>query len=463
MRATNLPRLGGWVVGLWLYCAAGGAWADNRVWVGTDGTDSSSCGASGKPCRSISQAIENAVAGDVIWVGPGHYGDLSGTGTYTGPGDEHASLKILIGGGCVVCIDKPITIYSVSGAAVTLIDGNPATAYNATVAILADDVVFGSPGHGFTLAGGNEIGVLVDFNADGVPKKNIRIDSDVDVGDQNGFVFRGSVVGVFGCPPGPECLPTSQVLFTNDVATANPGVGFMATANRDFGPGRVIFQQNLASGCGTGYLVNTGDQGEGNIDPDSAGIVQLTGNVASHCGVGFNTLLPGTLYGNTAAYNAQSGFVLVPSRGQAFQNNSAIGNSGPGVLVDFSTDATVISVGFFSHFTRNNFFGNDRARPAALAFLVQITAPFSLPAGFPGSSAHCGVLNVGGTAALVGPEAVSPPPAQIIVAAFNYWGTNHGPTAMGSGDAAGGVCDLNGGQTITSQYSTTAWPVTSFP
>lgn len=44
------------------------------LWVTNDGADSATCGSRPRPCRSISQAIENAADGDTIWVGAGHYG-----------------------------------------------------------------------------------------------------------------------------------------------------------------------------------------------------------------------------------------------------------------------------------------------------------------------------------------------------------------------------------------------------
>lgn len=48
-----------------------------RIWVVTNiGVDESTCGTNASPCRSISQAIVNASAGDAIHVGPGRYGDL---------------------------------------------------------------------------------------------------------------------------------------------------------------------------------------------------------------------------------------------------------------------------------------------------------------------------------------------------------------------------------------------------
>ena len=54
--------------------------------VANNGIDSSICGTPGNPCRSISQAISNAVPGDVISVGRGRYGDLNNDGDFSRPG-----------------------------------------------------------------------------------------------------------------------------------------------------------------------------------------------------------------------------------------------------------------------------------------------------------------------------------------------------------------------------------------
>ena len=117
------------------------------LWVGNLGVDNASCRSQQSPCRSISQAIENAADGDTIKVGPGHYGNVSGTSTYGGLGDEHP--QIISNGGCVVCVTKAVRIYSVGGAAVTVIEGIPGTAYSTNVQVLHDGVVFGAPGVGF--------------------------------------------------------------------------------------------------------------------------------------------------------------------------------------------------------------------------------------------------------------------------------------------------------------------------
>ena len=86
-------RLHAGVAGVALFACVYGATvgttaAAATLWTSNVGSDSGSCGTSSSPCRSISQAIENATDGDTIWVGPGHYGDVNGDGNFTGPGDE---------------------------------------------------------------------------------------------------------------------------------------------------------------------------------------------------------------------------------------------------------------------------------------------------------------------------------------------------------------------------------------
>src|SRR5262245_17790196 len=73
------------------------------------GIDSPSCGSAAAPCRSISQAITNAAAGDTIEVGPGVYGDLTDNEDFQTPGEEAGGPAC---GPGVICLDKPLTIMS---------------------------------------------------------------------------------------------------------------------------------------------------------------------------------------------------------------------------------------------------------------------------------------------------------------------------------------------------------------
>jgi len=135
------------VAGLGLGALAGAAEAATLN-VANNGVDSGTCGAAASPCRSISQAIANASAGDRIVVGPGRYGDLDGDGAFTSAGEEAPSVAC----SCMIKVDKAVTIESRAGAGATVLDagGLPGT----VVGILASGVVFGRAKKGFTLTGG---------------------------------------------------------------------------------------------------------------------------------------------------------------------------------------------------------------------------------------------------------------------------------------------------------------------
>src|SRR5205085_3298064 len=106
------------------------------LYVANNGIDgaSCSCGTKGAPCRSITCAIGNAVAGDTIIVGPGKYGDLDDSGTIGQAGEENGSP----GCGCVLSLNKSVTLVSSDGAASTVIDAHAVTA-NTNVLIITTD------------------------------------------------------------------------------------------------------------------------------------------------------------------------------------------------------------------------------------------------------------------------------------------------------------------------------------
>lgn len=449
---------------------AGNAWAmSEEWWVTNNGADSPSCGSKTKPCRSISQAIENASADDVIEVGAGRYGNVTGGGTFSGPGDEHSQLIAAAPSseefgqqmGCIVCITKPLQIYSLHGAAVTIVEGTPSSMYPATVLIASPKVVFGAPGAGFTVTGGNAIGVDVDQNfLVNRLGQNITIEGDVDLGDHTGFSFTGQEFTDRPCPV-PQCQPTAQVLLANNEPDDNLGTGFAVAVRAFFGPGGVALRDNVARGAGTGFSVATGFQSEDG-SARSAGNVSLVGNVAAHNGLGFSTNLSGLMQANTAVGNLQAGILVVPSGRATFRGNSSIGNGGPGVIVNFSADRFDNEVDDQSHafqvFNQNNLYGNDRHRPPLLIALPNDSSGLGLD---PGPSAHCGVLNVGAVAALMGPGAFGPIPTEKIPATGNYWGSLSGPSSTSVGDAAGGVCDQNGGVTVAKPFATVAFGITN--
>ena len=428
------------------------------------GTDSSSCGSTTSPCRSISQAIENAASGDTIWVGAGHYGDLSGDGNFDATGSEHATTFSSITGyqACVVCITKAVKIYSYNGAAVTTIQVGPNAISPTTVYIGANNVIFGEAGHGFTITGGNVNGVVVDSLTDG----GATVSGNTDINDGTGFTAVGQFpMSGTECftPPGfpPSCPPTvGNIVLSGNQAIGN-GTGFAIQTygtNQRGGNMQFILQDNLALRAGTGFTVQQGLYGEcDDCDdaPVNAQSATILSNVAADSGLGFYLFGTGKVAYNLATNNSTAGFIILNVA--TFLGNSAIGNAGPGAIVEFLTPDPLVGGPQLPapvNISQNNFFSNDRSRPPLSLgyFYAGTPSPFN-----PGPSAHCGVLNVGEVAPA--DQAVVEPPSLPVIttpvlAANNYWGSAQGPQPNGPGDAAGGACDQDGGATTVKPFAT---------
>ena len=460
MNASRRKLLPAIISCLCIFILQSNANAGTNIYVTNDGTDTASCGAQQHACRSISQGIENATTGDTILVGAGRYGNISGSPTYTGPGDEHPQPMSLQGAtGCIVCIDKAISLFSLHGASVTVIEGAPLTTLEANVMILHDGVTFGALGRGFTITGGSAYGVLLDQDSPGsqlgIPlKSNITIAGDVDLADSIGFAFIGRKLSDTQCPD-PSCIPASVITFSNDESVDNPGSAFSMTQGL-FSGGSIALQYNYAHGAGVGFDLPGGPQSPLGL-PESSMRISLVGNVATHNGLGFYALAPGQMVANTAAVNLQAGFEVVSGQG-AFQNNTAVGNAGPGAIVQFFTDG-IHNPGLlgFQEFSQNNFYGNDRHRPA-LAIQIAQFPPVSLN---PGPGAHCGVLNLGVIDSGFGGAPPSPPIVAALQAGGNFWGTTLGPSPTGAADAVGGACDQNGGVTTAATFVTAGFAITT--
>ncbi len=441
----------------------------NTLHVANNGVDSSSCGWE-QPCRSISQAIGNASSGDTIYVGPGHYGDVNGDGTFTGPGDEkpdpNAGQSIPQAAGCIVCITKPLHIYSLQGAATTVISSVPQahTLYGSTVMIETGGVDFGAPGHGFTITGGSNNGVAI---MPGLPVLNdMSVQGNVDLGDATGLAFYGYPYSLFEVPCAQhsgggiaDCRFTARVLVAGNQAINNQ-IGIKIETNQccSFGGGQIIVKDNAALGTGIGFsLTPGGGYGQSKI-VYFAGNVQALNNVVTGGGSGFVAIFSGEFKYNSALNNSGAGFELTPG-GAAFYDNSAIGNGGPGVIIhyEFSVPGSEypfqVTLNTFTPFASNNFIGNDRNRPA-----------YSFgPSGInPGPSAHCGVLS--GIFLPAGfPLPTSPPPVIQLAAAGNYWGSANGPSSTGPGDAVGGACAQLNTSTLATPFAKMPFPVSSNP
>src|SRR5262245_50739598 len=116
------------------------------VHVANNGVDTGTCGAFASPCRSITQAMSRAAAGDTVLVRPGLYGDLNRDGVLGGAGEESGVPG-------AVTIIKSLRIVSTDGASATVIDGGNGPTRFAVVWSYSSNVTFGEPGAGFLLKG----------------------------------------------------------------------------------------------------------------------------------------------------------------------------------------------------------------------------------------------------------------------------------------------------------------------
>jgi hypothetical protein len=428
------------------------------------GTDSSSCGSTTSPCRSISQAIENAASGDTIWVGAGHYGDLNGDGNFDAPGSEHATVftQGFDYDACVVCIVKTVKIYSYNGAAETTIQVGPNAISPTTVFIAANNAVFGAVGHGFTITGGNTSGVVIDLERGGGAFGGVTVSGNIDLKDGTGFTVdgpQGAVTLPNACGPDP-CPKFFGVILLSGNQAIGSGTGFFVEPKLGAagyqGPLPFLLQDNLAVGTGTGFVVDPGSvECDDCFDAGRAQVVTIVHNFATDGGIGFNLLSTGMVSDNVATNNSAFGFMItdVPM----FVRNQAIGNAGPGAVVGFLLP---VYPGPLSVVTmrQNNFYGNDRNRPPL---------SFGFMSNPGGPSAHCGVLNVGAIGFSDEFGGGNGPPTTPLIAniqaADNFWGSARGPQPNGPADAGGGVCDENGGVTAVTPFATSPISIAPLP
>jgi parallel beta-helix repeat protein len=201
---------------LWL----GGARAAEgaTLQVENTGSDGPACGVT-TPCRSITRAVTNAVAGDTILVGPGMYGpDLDADGV-TEPGDEPPGFLV---------VGKRVAIFSRFGASSTLVRSG--------FQIQSSGVVLGRRNRGFTIApGGNPLLVgggplLEDFS---VSSNVLVIPGDVSSAAVIAVNTRGRfegnrVVSHFTCSAGFFMSSSADLLTGNTVLGCTTGFYFQS-------------------------------------------------------------------------------------------------------------------------------------------------------------------------------------------------------------------------------------------
>lgn len=246
--------------------------AGATLYVANNGVDNLDCGPEGLlPCRSISRAIAHASAGDEIIVGPGTYGDIDRSGLAVPAGDsgEEAPVSVTemycpgLGAGvnlAMIHIDKPLTIVSRDGAGSTVIDaGGQFVANYIAVNVVADGVVFGKRGKGFTVRNAR-IGINVNPDvADAVVQGNI---AECDIGFLAGSCA-GTGMAVGTVLKGNTALPPAIVGFfvyddsavvSGNLAKATLGGGFAVL----MGSATVVTKNLAVDGFGRGFTVAPG-------------------------------------------------------------------------------------------------------------------------------------------------------------------------------------------------------------
>jgi parallel beta-helix repeat protein len=274
---------------VFLLCAPATALAA-KLLVAVNGVDSGTCGTTGDPCRSITQAIANAAAGDTIEVGPGRYGDINRNDVFGETGEE--PVEEGFGCGCMILIDKQLTLVSRDGAGATMIDAGGAEVTAVLIqGAAAAGTVFGQKKKGFSLVGGSDVvGLTINGGT-----------TDVFVGGNmalfDGYGFR---------------TDDSGTTFADNWAIGNTFQGFVATA-------ATTLVGNLARENGVGILLIAG------------GPHVVKGNVSNaNLGAGFSlgTVVAGSvLEKNTAIDNHGTGFQIDAGAGSTtVTNNSIFGN-----------------------------------------------------------------------------------------------------------------------------------------
>jgi hypothetical protein len=400
-------------------------------WVENFGVDSPGCGTGFfTPCRTISQAIQNANPLDVILVGPGIYGDIDGDGSFSTTGDEPAEIGS--GCNCLVKVNKRVTLLSRRGIGTAVIRYGVANSAS-IVRIDADDTIM----IGFTVLGPRKsYGTLSSgiFIANSVNRVRL-IRNEVEEAGEEGFLIgtgTGNVLAsnraagnalnysIDASSPSKGSILVSNLSSGGDLAFGIACDGCILVANRAVNSGAGGFG---GPGSGVGFDVD----GSANV---------LSRNIAAGgrkdplagidaTGLGFELFEPlggppsvsHTMVGNIAVANEGSGFKISSGSGVAtrFVANTAAGNGNCGFVL--SGDDTLLA---------SNIYGNGLTNPAA----VQGTT-------YPGLNCGLFVYSPTGTA----------------TATHNFWGASTGPGA----DPAD-VVSTAGGPANTTPFSTVPFP-----
>lgn len=262
-----------------------------------------SCVSKESPCRSITCAISSAVAGDTIIVGPGRYGDLNRNGT---PGDSIGEEIPAPGCGCMLAMNKAVSLISSDGAAATAIDGRSVGGANsvATVLIFSVGGEFGRPGKGFTVT------------------NTVESSGTAIVVDANNVAIRGNQVVSFRGLTFNTATGTGirTVDFPQTISIEGNQLMGWGTAISAGGDGKTI-RKNAISLCSSGIFISGNSRATGNVIVGTAFSVEPKQTAA---------VVGNAFYGDRITVNAQPGFTGV------IQKNNFVGSSDDCALTNLS-------------------------------------------------------------------------------------------------------------------------------
>jgi hypothetical protein len=271
-------------------------------YVADTGNDGPNCGLTlTSACRSITQAIELANAGDTILVGPGRYGDLNRDGVLGEPGEELGYLTPPASCSCVLRIEKPVIVISSGGAAVTMIDGRSVDVIQ-NVLIFANGGEFGRPGKGFTVTETNHGDGAGHFFGEGIV---VAVDSGNAMVRGNQVVFTRAAHG--GISEG------IGILTVTNAAIRIEGNQVLGWTRGIEGRGAAIVSKNQVWQNQVGILASGGS---------------VVGNVATANAVGIFVFGSPQVTSNAVYVNATGIFVNDPFSGVITKNNLFSNNCG---------------------------------------------------------------------------------------------------------------------------------------
>jgi hypothetical protein len=209
--------------------ALAGSAGAKTVYVANDGLDGADCGTKGAPCRSITQGIAQAAAGDTVSVGPGRYGDLDADGMRGEPGEE-------AGAAGVVDVDESVRVYSSAGADATVIEATDLGLGAEMVRISAPGAVFGKRSGGFTILLPPATGVGIQVLAAGVTVAGneilggldgIRVDGTDSIVSDNRVALAATGIAIFGG----ACTAARNSVIGCEIGLRAEGIGCVLDAN----------------------------------------------------------------------------------------------------------------------------------------------------------------------------------------------------------------------------------------